>query len=164
MLPSGWRSWFVTGLMHPRLRVRPRPKSKDFHDAENRQRPCHYLGYGASDPKCHARNNLGHGTCVPKCHARNNLGYGTNDLKCHVRNNLGHGTCVSKFHARNNLGLGTSDPQCHARNNLGHGTNAPKCHARNNLRHGIEKSIALLEFRTQVEEKILHKSDDAVSG
>ncbi|GFV55191.1 hypothetical protein TNCV_1382121 [Trichonephila clavipes] len=39
-MPAGWRSWFVTGLLHPRLRVRPRPEWVDFHDAENRQRPC----------------------------------------------------------------------------------------------------------------------------
>ncbi|GFU30985.1 hypothetical protein TNCV_3953231 [Trichonephila clavipes] len=37
---AGWRGWFVTGLLYPGLRVRPRPKSVDFHDAENRQWPC----------------------------------------------------------------------------------------------------------------------------
>ncbi|GFU69740.1 hypothetical protein TNCV_1221281 [Trichonephila clavipes] len=35
---AGWRSWFVAGLVRPKLRVRPRPKSVDFHNAENRQR------------------------------------------------------------------------------------------------------------------------------
>ncbi|GFT55536.1 hypothetical protein TNCV_3320511 [Trichonephila clavipes] len=35
-IPIGWRGWFVAGL---RLRVRTQPKSVDFHDAENRQRP-----------------------------------------------------------------------------------------------------------------------------
>ncbi|GFW89898.1 hypothetical protein TNCV_2979941 [Trichonephila clavipes] len=38
--PSGWRGWFVDGLMYPWLRVRPRTKPVDFHDAENQQRPC----------------------------------------------------------------------------------------------------------------------------
>ncbi|GFW50560.1 hypothetical protein TNCV_2888631 [Trichonephila clavipes] len=35
-----WRGWFVDGLLQPRVRVRPRSKSVDFHDAENRQRSC----------------------------------------------------------------------------------------------------------------------------
>ncbi|PRD28871.1 UNVERIFIED_CONTAM: Ras-specific guanine nucleotide-releasing factor RalGPS2 [Trichonephila clavipes] len=42
-LPSslvGWRSWFVAGLGCLRLWIRPRPKSVDFHDVRNRQRPC----------------------------------------------------------------------------------------------------------------------------
>ncbi|GFV01945.1 ras-specific guanine nucleotide-releasing factor RalGPS2 [Trichonephila clavipes] len=39
-MPAGW---FVAGLLHLRLRVQPRPKSVDFHDAENRQRPCRIL-------------------------------------------------------------------------------------------------------------------------
>ncbi|GFV12455.1 hypothetical protein TNCV_1792341 [Trichonephila clavipes] len=29
------RGWFVASLLHLRLRVRSRPKSEDFHDAEN---------------------------------------------------------------------------------------------------------------------------------
>ncbi|GFW05137.1 hypothetical protein TNCV_4716041 [Trichonephila clavipes] len=33
-----YRSWFVTGPLHPRLRVRPPLQSVNFHDAENRQR------------------------------------------------------------------------------------------------------------------------------
>ncbi|GFU48355.1 hypothetical protein TNCV_3342471 [Trichonephila clavipes] len=41
--PIGWRSWFVAGLLHPRIQVRPRPKSVDFHDAENRRRPCRMI-------------------------------------------------------------------------------------------------------------------------
>ncbi|GFS50904.1 hypothetical protein TNCV_4847981 [Trichonephila clavipes] len=40
---AGWRGWFVAGLLYPRLRARPRPKSMDFHDAENRQRPCRII-------------------------------------------------------------------------------------------------------------------------
>ncbi|GFX62782.1 hypothetical protein TNCV_3351081 [Trichonephila clavipes] len=31
---SEWRSWFDSGPVHPSLRVRPRPKSVDFHDAK----------------------------------------------------------------------------------------------------------------------------------
>ncbi|GFV13531.1 hypothetical protein TNCV_67341 [Trichonephila clavipes] len=38
--PAGWCSWFVTGLVRLKRRARPWPKSVDFHDAENRQRPC----------------------------------------------------------------------------------------------------------------------------
>ncbi|GFS80587.1 hypothetical protein TNCV_3870131 [Trichonephila clavipes] len=37
--PANWRSWFVAGLLHLSLRVPPRPKSENFLDAENRQRP-----------------------------------------------------------------------------------------------------------------------------
>ncbi|GFV12721.1 uncharacterized protein TNCV_1366911 [Trichonephila clavipes] len=37
---DGCRSWLVAYLVRLRLRVRPWPKSVDFHDAENRQRPC----------------------------------------------------------------------------------------------------------------------------
>ncbi|GFY36397.1 hypothetical protein TNCV_3451001 [Trichonephila clavipes] len=33
--PAGWRGYFVTCLLHLRLRVRPQPKSVDFQDAEN---------------------------------------------------------------------------------------------------------------------------------
>ncbi|GFV43165.1 hypothetical protein TNCV_1574111 [Trichonephila clavipes] len=40
---SGWRTWFVTVLVHLRLRVRMRPKSVWFHDAEHRQRPCRMI-------------------------------------------------------------------------------------------------------------------------
>ncbi|GFV28258.1 hypothetical protein TNCV_679461 [Trichonephila clavipes] len=39
-MPAGWCSWFVAGLVRLRLWVLLRPKSVDFHDAENRQRPC----------------------------------------------------------------------------------------------------------------------------
>ncbi|GFV19026.1 uncharacterized protein TNCV_4759111 [Trichonephila clavipes] len=38
---TGWRS--VADFVRPSLRVRPRPKSMDFHDAENRQRPCQVI-------------------------------------------------------------------------------------------------------------------------
>ncbi|GFX95814.1 hypothetical protein TNCV_2083941 [Trichonephila clavipes] len=34
---GGGRSWFVAGPLHPRYRVRSRPKSVDFPDAEKRQ-------------------------------------------------------------------------------------------------------------------------------
>ncbi|GFY26039.1 uncharacterized protein TNCV_1917891 [Trichonephila clavipes] len=37
---AGWRRWSVAGSLHPKLRVRPRPKSVDFDDAENRHEPC----------------------------------------------------------------------------------------------------------------------------
>ncbi|GFW37821.1 hypothetical protein TNCV_4630261 [Trichonephila clavipes] len=37
-MPAGWRSWFVAGLLYPKLWVRPLSKSVGFHDAENRQR------------------------------------------------------------------------------------------------------------------------------
>ncbi|GFW88466.1 hypothetical protein TNCV_3552361 [Trichonephila clavipes] len=41
MIDEVWHRWFVANLLHPRLRVRLRPKSGvDFHDAVNRQRPC----------------------------------------------------------------------------------------------------------------------------
>ncbi|GFT30111.1 hypothetical protein TNCV_1470211 [Trichonephila clavipes] len=33
-----------------RLRLQPRLKSVDFHDAENRQRPCHMIMYHVKDP------------------------------------------------------------------------------------------------------------------
>ncbi|GFV45860.1 hypothetical protein TNCV_2322201 [Trichonephila clavipes] len=42
-MPAEWRSRFVTGLLYPKLRVRPRPKSVDFPDAESRQRPCRMI-------------------------------------------------------------------------------------------------------------------------
>ncbi|GFU79868.1 transposable element Tcb1 transposase [Trichonephila clavipes] len=32
--PAGWHGWFVTGLLHLRLRVRHRPEVLDYHDAE----------------------------------------------------------------------------------------------------------------------------------
>ncbi|GFV38619.1 hypothetical protein TNCV_132581 [Trichonephila clavipes] len=35
-VPARWCGWFVAALLHLRLRVRPLPKSVDFHDAENR--------------------------------------------------------------------------------------------------------------------------------
>ncbi|GFU93433.1 hypothetical protein TNCV_2728201 [Trichonephila clavipes] len=46
----GRLGWFVAGLPHPRLRVRFRPKSVDFHDAENRQRPCRMIMRHVKDP------------------------------------------------------------------------------------------------------------------
>ncbi|GFX66788.1 hypothetical protein TNCV_3048861 [Trichonephila clavipes] len=48
--PAGWRGWFVAGFLHPRLRGRLRPKSMDFHDAENRQRSCHMIIRPVKDP------------------------------------------------------------------------------------------------------------------
>ncbi|GFV37019.1 hypothetical protein TNCV_2381661 [Trichonephila clavipes] len=39
-MPARWRCWFAAGLLHLRLRIRPKPKAVDFHDAENRQRAC----------------------------------------------------------------------------------------------------------------------------
>ncbi|GFY16508.1 hypothetical protein TNCV_735371 [Trichonephila clavipes] len=41
--PAGWRGWLVSGLLYPRLRARPRLKSVDFHDVENRQWPCRLI-------------------------------------------------------------------------------------------------------------------------
>ncbi|GFU18817.1 hypothetical protein TNCV_1085591 [Trichonephila clavipes] len=49
-MPTRWRSWFVTGLVRLRLRVRPRPKSVDFHDAKNRQQPCRMIMWHVKDP------------------------------------------------------------------------------------------------------------------
>ncbi|GFX18462.1 hypothetical protein TNCV_3370351 [Trichonephila clavipes] len=43
MHPAGWRTWFVADFLNLRLRVRPRPKSWDLPDAENRQRPYHVI-------------------------------------------------------------------------------------------------------------------------
>ncbi|GFS65603.1 hypothetical protein TNCV_1924641 [Trichonephila clavipes] len=40
---AGWRSWIVTGLSRSSLLVRSRPKSVDFNDTENRQRPCRMI-------------------------------------------------------------------------------------------------------------------------
>ncbi|GFT25560.1 hypothetical protein TNCV_1964991 [Trichonephila clavipes] len=40
---QGWRGWFVTGPLHPSLRVRQRSKSVDFHGAEHRQQPCRII-------------------------------------------------------------------------------------------------------------------------
>ncbi|GFU80358.1 hypothetical protein TNCV_3521321 [Trichonephila clavipes] len=48
--PAERRSWFVAGLLHLRLRVRPRPISVDFHDAENRQRPYRMIMQHVKDP------------------------------------------------------------------------------------------------------------------
>ncbi|GFV82704.1 hypothetical protein TNCV_4146721 [Trichonephila clavipes] len=48
-----WRGWLVAGLLYPwlrRLRVRPRPKWMDFHDAENRQRLCRMIIRHVKDP------------------------------------------------------------------------------------------------------------------
>ncbi|GFX01224.1 hypothetical protein TNCV_4581901 [Trichonephila clavipes] len=39
-LSAGWCGWFFAGFLHPRLRVRLRPESVDFHNAENREWPC----------------------------------------------------------------------------------------------------------------------------
>ncbi|GFU36265.1 hypothetical protein TNCV_559071 [Trichonephila clavipes] len=49
--PTGWHGWVVAGLLHPRLRVRPRPKSVDFHDAENRLQPCRTIIWHVKDPQ-----------------------------------------------------------------------------------------------------------------
>ncbi|GFU96119.1 kelch domain-containing protein 3 [Trichonephila clavipes] len=35
---DGGRGWFAAGLLNPRLRAQPQPKSVDFHDAENGKR------------------------------------------------------------------------------------------------------------------------------
>ncbi|GFW19790.1 uncharacterized protein TNCV_3560931 [Trichonephila clavipes] len=49
-LHAGRRGWFVVGLVRPRVRVRPRHKSVDFHDAEYRQRPCCMVMRHVKDP------------------------------------------------------------------------------------------------------------------
>ncbi|GFT13037.1 hypothetical protein TNCV_431551 [Trichonephila clavipes] len=47
----GWvRGWFVADILHPGLRVRPQPKSVDFQDAENRQRPSRMIKRHKKDP------------------------------------------------------------------------------------------------------------------
>ncbi|GFU12109.1 hypothetical protein TNCV_1781271 [Trichonephila clavipes] len=43
VMPAVWCSWFVAGLLLLRLRVRPRPNSVVFHNAENRQRACRMI-------------------------------------------------------------------------------------------------------------------------
>ncbi|GFY09563.1 hypothetical protein TNCV_4322411 [Trichonephila clavipes] len=48
--PAGWRSWFVAGLLYPKLRVRPQLKSVDFPVTQNRQRPCHMIIRHEKDP------------------------------------------------------------------------------------------------------------------
>ncbi|GFX88908.1 transposable element Tcb1 transposase [Trichonephila clavipes] len=48
--PTGWRGWFVAGLLHLRMRVRPRPKSVYFYDAENRQQLCRMIIWHVKDP------------------------------------------------------------------------------------------------------------------
>ncbi|GFV28205.1 hypothetical protein TNCV_678931 [Trichonephila clavipes] len=48
--PPGWRGWFVAGLLHSRLQVRPRPKSEDFPDAEKRQQPYRMIMRHEKDP------------------------------------------------------------------------------------------------------------------
>ncbi|GFW92762.1 uncharacterized protein TNCV_1735551 [Trichonephila clavipes] len=48
--PAGWRGRFVTGLLRLWFRVRPRPKSVGFHDAENRQRPCRMIAWHVKAP------------------------------------------------------------------------------------------------------------------
>ncbi|GFY36620.1 uncharacterized protein TNCV_28241 [Trichonephila clavipes] len=50
MMTGGWRGWFVAGVPPPRLQVRPRPKSVDFRDAENQQRPCRMIIWHVEDP------------------------------------------------------------------------------------------------------------------
>ncbi|GFX66636.1 hypothetical protein TNCV_1428021 [Trichonephila clavipes] len=50
LLPAGWHSWFVTSLVRPSFRVQTRPKSVDFHDAENQQRPCRRIMLHVKDP------------------------------------------------------------------------------------------------------------------
>ncbi|GFT90060.1 hypothetical protein TNCV_2553791 [Trichonephila clavipes] len=40
----------VAGLLHQRLRVRPRLKSVDFNDAENRQWSCRMIKRHVKDP------------------------------------------------------------------------------------------------------------------
>ncbi|GFW33811.1 hypothetical protein TNCV_3588971 [Trichonephila clavipes] len=44
-------SWYGAGLVRPSLRVRPLPKSLDFHDAKNRQRPCRMIMRHVKGPK-----------------------------------------------------------------------------------------------------------------
>ncbi|GFV07251.1 hypothetical protein TNCV_1312491 [Trichonephila clavipes] len=46
----GWRGWFVNGLLHPRLQIRPWSESVDFLDAENQQRPCRMNMRYVEDP------------------------------------------------------------------------------------------------------------------
>ncbi|GFV66063.1 hypothetical protein TNCV_1440701 [Trichonephila clavipes] len=53
VVPTGWRSWFVDGLLPPRLWVRSRPNLVDFHDAENRQRPCRMIMRHLKNPLEH---------------------------------------------------------------------------------------------------------------
>ncbi|GFS95195.1 hypothetical protein TNCV_2705351 [Trichonephila clavipes] len=48
--PAGWRGWSVAGILYSRLRVRPWLKSVDFHDAENRQRPCRLIIWHVKEP------------------------------------------------------------------------------------------------------------------
>ncbi|GFV69618.1 hypothetical protein TNCV_4507331 [Trichonephila clavipes] len=48
--PAGKSSWFVAGLLPLRLRVRPWSMSVDFHDAENRQRPCRMIMRHVKNP------------------------------------------------------------------------------------------------------------------
>ncbi|GFW21533.1 hypothetical protein TNCV_1533561 [Trichonephila clavipes] len=55
-MPAGWRGWFVEGLLPPKLRVQPRPKLVDFHDAENRQRSCRKTIRHLKDP-CELNNH-----------------------------------------------------------------------------------------------------------
>ncbi|GFW50254.1 hypothetical protein TNCV_4696721 [Trichonephila clavipes] len=49
-MPAGWRSWFVAGLLYPRLRARTRSKPVDFPDAENRQRSYRMIIRHEKDP------------------------------------------------------------------------------------------------------------------
>ncbi|GFU76267.1 hypothetical protein TNCV_527471 [Trichonephila clavipes] len=42
LMPVGWYSWFVAGLVRLRLQIRPLSKTVDFHDTENRQWPCQH--------------------------------------------------------------------------------------------------------------------------
>ncbi|GFX30486.1 hypothetical protein TNCV_3461371 [Trichonephila clavipes] len=49
-MPAKGRGWFVAGLLHLRLRIQLRPKSVDFHEAENRQWPCRMVMRHVKDP------------------------------------------------------------------------------------------------------------------
>ncbi|GFV93896.1 hypothetical protein TNCV_1811511 [Trichonephila clavipes] len=49
--PAGWRGWFVAGFLRQKLRVRPRLKSVDFHDAENRHMACRMIIRPVKDPQ-----------------------------------------------------------------------------------------------------------------
>ncbi|GFT83953.1 HTH_48 domain-containing protein [Trichonephila clavipes] len=41
--PVGRHSWLGSGLLRPSLWIQSQPKSVDFHDAKNRQRPCRMI-------------------------------------------------------------------------------------------------------------------------
>ncbi|GFV52186.1 KRAB-A domain-containing protein 2 [Trichonephila clavipes] len=48
--PPGYRGWFCASFVRLRLWVRPRPNSVDFHDAENRKRPCRMIAWQVQHP------------------------------------------------------------------------------------------------------------------